>query len=184
MTPVLLLAASLLTIPSQEAELVKRHLRNIEMAGWAKVVPPDLYHGHIVLRPGAPDRYDSLSELFGAAAFLLYHGDEQLFRWRLEDGDLPTERKRPRSIVGYRSGDVVPAASLMHDPSVAPYYEWGGTINTDALARELPGIAAPRRDVRVRDGDSWCVVNLQFDFAYTGGRLQMTTDCMTRERLP
>jgi len=180
----LLAAAGLLAVPPSDAALIRTHLDAIETAGWAKVVPPDLYHGHVVLRPGAPDRYRSVHELFANAAFLLYHADEQLTRWRLADGDLPSARKRPRSIVGYRNGAVVPAASLMRDPSVAPYYEWGGTINTDALARELPGQAASRRDVRVRDGDSWCLVNLQFDFAWTEGRLQMTTDCMTRERLP
>jgi len=148
----------------------------------------DLYHAHILLPPSAPDRFGSTGQLFSGSPLMLYHSDEMLHRWRLDDGELPIERRRPRSIIGYPDGRIQPAAQLMRNPIAdAVHYEWHGTIHSDELARELPELIAPRSDRTVRIGNADCVVNLIVDISphntgrptitVSGRPLALTMDC-------
>lgn len=172
-----LVLAAHISVPSAPAALMARHMEAIERVGWAHVVPGDLYHAHLVLSPrvAARTRFHSVEELFAGSAVILYHADEQLRRWRLDDGDLPTSEKRPRSIIGYPDGSIIPAASLFVDPEAElTHYSWYGTIRSDELAHTFPDRFLERRDWPVGD----CTVNLIVDIYHQpDGVFRLTMDC-------
>jgi hypothetical protein len=155
--------------------LIAGHLRAIEERGWAVVTPGDLYHAHLVLRPGAPEQFPSSAALCAAVVVVLYHSDEMLVRWRLDDGDLPVARRRPRSIVGFPDGSVVAASSLFADPYALPDYESSGTVHLSELARERPTQFGPRADRAVLSANSRCLVDQIVDIG--GFPRRMTMEC-------
>ena len=184
----LAIAPTFAYVPPPAARLIERHLQRIENNGWAHPVPGDLYHAHLLLPPWAPATFRSLDELFGATTMILYHADEMLTRWRLDDGDLPAAQRRPRSIIGYPDGRVAAAVSLLPDPSAAVDYPFGGTVHSDDLAHQLPLQVAERSDREIRTPRGTCIVNLIVDIspshppeptiAVGGARLKLTMDCV------
>jgi hypothetical protein len=120
-----------------------------------------------------------MNKLCSSMVVVLYHSDEQLTRWRIEDGDLSVERRRPRSIIGYPDGSIVPAASLLQHPiRDAPHYAWYGTIHPDDLSRLFPERFLERRDWDI----GGCGVNLIVDIfrRHEDGKLQLTVECARR----
>jgi hypothetical protein len=177
----------LVHIPRAQARLVEQHLRTIVDNGWGEVMPGDLYHCHLLIRHGAGN-IESLGDLFANVAMILYHSDEHTVRWRGEDGILPLSKRRPRSIVGFLDGTIVPAATLMR--SDLSHYERDGSIHSDELAVEIPNLIEPRSDYRVKVLSRVCSFNLIVDIGLAhgddpsisvkGDKLKVTMDCEQR----
>ena len=177
-------------LPNETSSLVKSHLQAIVDKGWAKITPGDLYHAHILMAPNTRNvkEFGSPEELLSRMVGILYHSDEMLFRWRLEDGDLSLEQRRPRSIIGYLDGTVAPAVGLLPEPLIALDYEWSGTIHPDDLATAQPKLFDSRRNISVHTSSGSCLVNLQIDIGLSHGHeplivvndtdLKITLDCM------
>lgn len=129
------------SIPKKWVQKIRTHLKQIEAKDWGKVEPGELYHGHLLMqyKDSYPEVYKSVDELFENSAYILYHSDEQVRRWRGTQGDWPTSKKSPRSIVGYWDGRIVPAATLVKEPEKRTmHYEGYGTIHGDDLATDHP----------------------------------------------
>jgi hypothetical protein len=163
-------------IPLQYAIVMREHIITIAKNGWGEALPGDLYHGHLVLRP----RIKSLPEpvtmevLFQNSAGILYHSDEMLERWLGEDGNLPFEKRRPRSIFGFWNGEVKPTNLLFKDPGVSLHFACCGTIHTDELASERPKEFGFWRSYLVkRTGYKPCSVNFIIDIDYSSLRPKM-----------
>jgi len=146
--------------------VVQEHLRHIVANGWGRVTPGDLFHGHIVLSPRALEvkRFTSLEHLFSYSTMMLYHSDELLTHWRLEDGDMPLALRRPRSIIGFWNGDIMPAKWFFRDPAAeAPDYDYAGTIHDQDLRTVMPDRVDADHDWDVVMPNGICHTNLQLD---------------------
>lgn len=163
-----------IAVPRAYAARMTAHIAAIEARTWAEATPGDLYHGHLLMKAGAPTRFMTTEGMFRASVGVLYHADEQLRRWRLDDGDLPVRQRRPRSIVAYWTGEIVDAAALVADPLTLPHYEGHGTIHLDELAREHANLDI-RRDRAVTAGDARCLTNQIVDFG--GFPRRYTMEC-------
>ena len=171
----LALSGGRISVPSRYDGLIRGHLQVIEAHGWAVVTPGDLYHGHLLLKAGAPGRFASADALFAQSVGVLYHGDEMLIRWLGEDGGLPLSARRPRSVIVFWDGRIVPAAALIAQPDRLKDYISSGTVHLDELAAEHPDVFDVRADRAVRTQRGECLVDQIIDIG--GIPLQLTMEC-------
>ncbi|HEX3100085.1 MAG TPA: hypothetical protein VHQ41_03920 [Patescibacteria group bacterium] len=166
------LSARYVVVPAKYALLIKQHLLLIHKNGWGETVPGDLYHAHLVMSANnSSSDLISVEQLFKQSAAIFYHSDEMLDRWAGQDDKLPLSQRRPRSLLGYWSGSILPAATLFKNPEKTSHYIYSGTIHTDELAHERPNEFAPRRDYAVLAADGQpCNVNLIIDIYYSSQR--------------
>jgi hypothetical protein len=160
-------------VPEKYARVMKQHIMMIEKEGFGEATPGDLYHGHLLLKYSKKYLHEpiSLDELFAESVGILYHSDEMLVRWKGEDGELPFEKRRPRSIFGYWNGEVTPVISLFKNLEGTAHYLCCGTIHTDELAREHPKEFAFWRSYKVLTASSkLCPVNFIVDIYYSSRR--------------
>ncbi|HEX3096022.1 MAG TPA: hypothetical protein VHQ20_02795 [Patescibacteria group bacterium] len=160
-------------IPPKCALVIAQHLQTISKKGWGEAVPGDLYHGHLVMKAKTfLSEPVSVEQLCEQSAGVFYHSDEMLKRWAGEDDKLIFSERRPRSLLGYWSGSVQPAAQLFKNlEQGTEHYICCGTIHTDELANERPDEFAPRRDYKVLAADGKpCTVNLIIDIYYSSQR--------------
>lgn len=133
--------------PSHLGKLVETHVEKMLKAGFAEDLSrPDLHHGHIIWAPGAQKDAIWKGELT-PIAMIVYHTQEYSERWRLDQKDLPPDKRTPRSIVGFLNGDIVPAKKLI-DVNRAGLKDYiaAGTIHPADLIRNLPRFAGIEPD--------------------------------------
>ncbi len=182
-------STKLIHIPRYHARLIETHLAKINANDWGRVEPSQLDHCHILLSPASKDKvFSSVEELFSYSVAILYHSDERLDRWLGEEGNLPVEKRHPRSIIGWPDGTVVPAAALIKNTlNEVVGHERNGSIRAADLARELPNLFTERRTVSVESGSGNCGFTLQIDISTahdgepeiyaSGARWKTTMDC-------
>ncbi len=179
----------LVYVPDAQTRMIKRQVEGIVGRGWGTLDSWDRLHGHLLLKPESelPRRFRSFEHLFENAVAYLYHSDEGLYRWRLTEGDLPSDKKTPRSIV-YLDGKMVAAKTFFANPvEEILEYDWYGSIKSRDLAKAFPDKFAQGYDWEVDTPQGICMANLQYDvtlaqpdnpyFEINGKRLKVTMDC-------
>ncbi len=168
-----------LPLPDPYPAVIKRHVDAMYAKGYfSDLVSNDLWHGHLLMNPGAPDAYDDPAALLNDTALFLYHTDEEASRWERERANgLPTGQRVPRSIVGFWDGTVRPAILLV-SPARArlKYYEKYGTVQDDDIFASRPDLiqdtALTMKYIHV--GRVECSAELQFLLLQEPfGRLQL-----------
>ncbi len=180
-------------VPASYASIIKEHLITIDKNGLCNAAPNDLNQAQLILIPRIIlSEPVSQQELFKNSVGVLYRCDSQLFRWLGEDGELPPNQRRQRSLLGFWNGQVISAASLFVDPlKTTAHYKIFGTIHSDDLAVELPQLFALRRDYQVLSPDEKpCKVNTMIDIYYSlerprviqfkGRDYTLSMDCVKR----
>jgi len=157
-----------LRVPEPVASVMVRHIRHIVDDGWGILQQGELYHGHILMKPGmdCAGPFFGWDELMACSAMMLYHSDEMERRWGGTQSGMPLDLRTPRSIVGYwEDGEIAPAALLVPDPEhTAPDYRVYGTIHGSDLVKAMPTMVAGDRLWEIELPQGSCQTLLQVMF--------------------
>lgn len=127
-----------LPFPDPYVDVVQTHVQAMYDRGYfTDLISNDLWHGHLIMKPGAVPEYHDVGALLEDAALFVYHTAEFADRWARQ-APLPLERRTPRSIVGFWDGSVIPAINLVKPGTYMPFYESNGTIGEDELRSSHP----------------------------------------------
>lgn len=128
-------------IPLPYGSVFARHVKTMDDRSYFREMDmADFFHGHIIPY-GKTDHYPSLGDFLSDITGILYHTEEFTGYWENEQGNLPPERKTPRSLLGKPDGSLIPAIQAI-DPArlYGNAYETAGTIYTNQLVASNPSM--------------------------------------------
>jgi len=120
--------------PDWFGRIAEKHLRTMFQKGYFKELSwNDLFHGHIIFAEDAAiGPYDNLNDFLHAVSLIVYHADENTFRWRKEVCK-PADGRKQRSIAAYSTGEIVPAIGLVNEELLQNYKQFGTVYDTDII---------------------------------------------------